>query len=281
MHWHINNIKEIKVDYINLLKPGAFEQPGVFRCKAVLTLHSKEALKLFAGRPAPEGDEVSKDFSVNNLKKFGKRMNPIWFAAQYNDPYADWFLYQIEQKMERLEQAMADETAKLNALLERVNVASAKVLASQSLRPLEIPLDFANPYSYRGAFLIGTYDVLIRALMAACHVSLMDRQGRDSALNVPAKQIRKLFMMAGDWKFTGITRDTYDPASDKVREAEGSMGALPQGFLDGTTRANVAPDIRGKESFALPQDETTAGMVAPLSLVRDAEVTPINSALGA
>lgn len=265
----------------NLIKPTAFDQPGPFRCEAVLTIHSKEALKLFAGRQMPEGDEESKDFAVNNLKKFGKRMNAIWFAAQYNDPYADWYLYRIEQKMESLKQSMADDTAKLNDLLEDVNVSSAKVFASQSLRPVEISLSFANPYSYRAAFLIGTYDILTRASLAAYHVSLIDKLRRDMAINTPAKYIRKLFMMAAHWKFTGVTRSTYDAASDVVRQAEEIMGALPQGFLDGATRAKIAPDIRGNESFSLPQAENHALMGAPLALAKDAEVTPINSVIGA
>jgi hypothetical protein len=142
-------------------------------------------------------------------------------------------------------------------------------------------LSFANPYSYRAAFLIGTYDILTRALLTACHVSLIDKPGRDMAINAPAKQIRKLFMMASDWKFTGITRSTYDAASEVVRQAEEAMGVLPQGFLDGTTRARIAPDIRGNDFFTLPQSVNQAERGTPLSLVKDVEVTPINSVVGA
>jgi integrating conjugative element protein (TIGR03761 family) len=157
---------------------------------------------LFAGRQQ-EGDEAgSKEYSINNLKKFAIKMNPIWFAARDNDPFADWLLYLIEQKLEEVSNLMSAEIAKLEGLLDCFGL--LKSMSAYSTEPVEVALSFANPFSYRAAFLIGQYDKLACMAFAAFNVGLAGREIRAAAINAPARRIRRLFMMATVWKPSGV-----------------------------------------------------------------------------
>ncbi len=216
--------------------------PGPLQCDVVMTLHSREAYKLFAGRQQVGDKANNKDFSVNNLKKFAKKMNAIWFAAQNNDPFADWCLYRIEQKMEEIESLMTAEQMKLEELLKCAS--PLQINSALSVKPVNITLSFANPFTYQTADLIAQYDKLACMALAADHIRFNDRGAKNAYIYTPAKRIRKLFMMASDWKPSRVTRDTYDPATADTRKAEAAMGILPKAFLDKSLRAKISPYIR-------------------------------------
>lgn len=216
--------------------------PGPLRCEVVLTLHTRKALTLFQGRQQ-KGDEAgSKDYTINNLKKFAIKMNAIWFAAQNNDPFADWCLYRIEQKMEEARNLMSAEKAKFDGILASSD--SVKFMPTYANEPVVIQLSFATPFPYQAANLIAQYDELACVALTACHTGFIAREIKDASINIPAKRIRKLFMMASEWKPSRVTRDTYDPATADTRKAEAAMGTLPKGFLDKSLRAKIAPHIR-------------------------------------
>lgn len=216
--------------------------PGPLRSKAVLTLHTRKALTLFQGHQQKGDKDGSKYYTINNLKKFALKMNVIWFAAQNNDPFADWHLYLIEQKLEEAKALMSAEIIKLEGILDCFGLLETQLAYSND--PVEIQLSFANPFSYRAALLIGQYDKLACMDLTAYHTGLIDKEDRNAAINVMAKRIRKLLLMASKWKPSGVTRDTYDPATADTRKAEAAMGALPKAFLDKSLRARISPDIR-------------------------------------
>ena len=223
---------------------------GPLRSEAAMALHTREALTLFAGRPQ-QGDKVRrKDYSTNNLKKFAVKMNAIWYAAQGDDPFADWLLCIIEHLMEEASIHMAAEIA---GLQDRLGL--LKPQSTQSTEPVEIRLNFANPFPYRAASLIAQYDKLALMALAVCHTGQDGKEAKDVYIHAPAKRIRKLFMMADRWKLSGVTRASYDPVTADTRKAEAAMGKLPKAVLDATLRASIAPDIRKAKGLALPQPD--------------------------
>jgi integrating conjugative element protein (TIGR03761 family) len=187
------------------------------------------------------------------LKKFAFKINATWFAAQGDDPFADWFLCLIEQQMEEADFLMAAEIAELQGLLDRPGL--LKPQSIHSTEPVEIQLNFANPFPYRAALLIAQYDKLALMALAACHTGQDGKEAKDIYIHAPAKRIRKLFMMADRWKPSWVTRVSYDPANADTRKAEAAMGKLPKAVLNKTLRASIAPDIRKTKGLALPQPD--------------------------
>ena len=179
--------QEANIEPINDNSNSATEEPvmdndagvlGPLRSETAMSLHTREAHTLFAGRPQEGGKASRKNYSTNNLKKFAVKINAIWFAAQGDDPFADWFLCLIEQQMKEAGFLMAAEIAGLQGLLDRPGL--LKPQSTHSTEPVEIQLNFANPFSYRAALLIAQYDKLALMALAAAIPAKMERKPRMS-----------------------------------------------------------------------------------------------------
>ena len=85
-------------------------------------------------------------------------------------------------------------------------------------------------------------------------MGLIQRGNSDKALHNCARRVRHAFALSGLWKFTLVTRADMrngTPIALKAREAMAIMGELPQEVLDGSHRAQIAPEVSTVDS-ALP-----------------------------
>lgn len=236
--------------------------PGPLRNEVVLTIHTREAQKLIVGRKKRLNDPFDLDKkiveNIMGVYSFGKRMNAIWIAAQYDDPYADWFLLQVEQALAASKKAFFDKRQELSQLLESVD--SIKITTSHSIKPVEANINFANPYGYMGAYLVAEYDALACTLLTAWHIGLVDREPKHAMIKAHSKLIRRVFYLSTKWHFTGVTRSAIKAGDAAAIEAKAKMGELPQEFLERSTRAQYAPEIRSVLDFVLPTAGDPAGI---------------------
>ena len=237
------------------------ELPGPLRNEVILTIHTREAQKLIVGRKKRLNDPFDLDKkiveNIMGVYSFGKRMNAIWIAAQYDDPYADWFLLQVELALATGKKAFFDKRQELTQLLESVD--AIKITTSHSIKPVEANISFANPYGYMGAYLVAEYDALACTLLTAWHIGLIDREPKHALIKAHSKLIRRVFYLSTQWHFTGVTRSAMTAGDPASLEAKAKMGELPQEFLERSTRAQHAPEIRSVLDFVLP---TAAGMAS-------------------
>jgi integrating conjugative element protein (TIGR03761 family) len=254
--------KQVKPALVKASITETNELPGPLRNEVVLTTHTREAQKLIVGRKKRLNDPFDLDKkiveNIMGLYSFGKRMNAIWVAAQYDDPYADWFLLQVELALAAGKKAFTNKREELNQLLESVDV--IKITTSHSIKPVEANISFANPYGYMGAYLVAEYDALACTLLTAWHIGLIDREPKHALIKGHSKLIRRVFYLSTQWHFTGVTRSAMTAGDPASLEAKAKMGELPQEFLDRSTRAQHAPEIRSVLDFVLP----TASGIAPV-----------------
>ena len=146
------------------------DRPGVLRGRATLTLQTRQAQRLVKGR----GLSAEKP-AIIGLLGFANRVRTLWHGARADDPYADWWLLQVDEALVQaghelvtLEQAIA----KLFEALGAIEVASPV-----SVKPARIALNFTNPYAFRAAALISQFDALACKVLTARHVGLVGRDG--------------------------------------------------------------------------------------------------------
>lgn len=261
--------KQIKPELVKTSLTDTNELPGPLRNEVVLTIHTREAQRLITGRKKRLNDPFDLDKkiveNIMGVYSFGKRMNAIWIAAQYDDPYADWFLLQMEETLAAAKKAFFEKRQELEQLLESVD--AIKITTSHSIKPVEVPISFANPYGYMGAYLVAEYDALACTMLTAWHIGLMDREPKHAMIKANSKMIRRVFYLATRWHFTGVTRSAMKASEPASTDAKAKMGELPQAVLDRTTRAQHAPEIRSVLDFVLP----TASGITPA--VSDLEAT--------
>jgi len=131
---------------------------------------------------------------------------------------------------------------------------------AESLRPYRVPLQFANPYAYRGAQMLAEYDTLVRTLLTGCHVSLLDRESSEKVINLSARKIRGTFVVPQGYRFLGIDRELLQQGSDKKEQARQLMGDLPDEVLSGKHRAPLLP-----RNVQFPKEIARSVVLEPLT----------------
>lgn len=217
------------------------DTPGTLRGRASLIVQTRQAQRLVYGRKQSPDQP-----GIIGLVRFGMLMKRVWVAAMLDDPYADWFLLQLHDALEAARHEIRRMQVEVDTVLQSTR--GVEIAVAHSLKPVRVPLQFANPYGYMGAYLVGDFDELVCAVLTARHVGLLTRDTAEQLLNRGGRGIRRAFLLPTLWKYVGVDRNDVRQDNQRAQAAAAVMGALPQAILDGTQRARHAPDIRRPET---------------------------------
>ncbi|RMQ97784.1 hypothetical protein ALP94_02517 [Pseudomonas savastanoi pv. glycinea] len=226
---------------------------GTLRSAMSLTLHTHHASRIWHGRAASEGRAA-----IVGLNGYVSVMNKMKRGAEQDDPYSDWWMLRIEEKLEQTK-------ATLQNLREQVDQSLAGVPTALSLgenlnvQPVKLPLFVNAQLGFAAVYLLADYDDIARKLILAHHTALIDRSTLERWLNEGAHALRSLFSMAQQYRFSGTTRDDFAAKNAAARTALEKYGELPQDVLEGVRRSRFAPPIirRGLQSRATSSTSAT------------------------
>ncbi|UUE55984.1 PFL_4669 family integrating conjugative element protein [Pectobacterium aroidearum] len=219
---------------------------GSLRSAMSLTLHTHHASRIWHGRAAAEGKP-----GIVGLNGFVSIMNKLKRGAEQDDPYSDWWMLRIEDKL-----ALTKE--QLLSLRQQVDQALADVPSALSLgenmnvQPVKLPLFVSSQLGFMAVYLLADYDDLARRLILAHHTALIDRSTLERWLNDGAHALRSLFSLAQQYRYSGTQRDDFAANNAAARAAVEKFGELPQDVLEGTRRSRFAPPLirRGQTHMA-------------------------------
>tara|TARA_Y100001933_G_scaffold73233_1_gene74688 strand:- start:4450 stop:5181 length:732 start_codon:yes stop_codon:yes gene_type:complete len=237
--------------------------PGALRGEVRLTLQTRQAQRLLEGRPRRPGQPA-----IRGLMGFADATRDIWRAAQEDDPYADWFLLRIEQRLQhsgRLLQALKSE------VLDFAKDSPLDWTAADSSEPARVQLRFATPYAYRGAHLLSDFDRAARLVLTSRHLGILDLEAADAFLNRGGRIVRGAFDSVNGYRRFNIDRDAVMSGSPAARRAQVAMGELPAEVLAEERLADLRPrrlrienDVQVLDGGALKAaDETTSDIPRP------------------
>jgi len=186
--------------------------PGTLRGDARLAIQTKQAQRLVHGRRHSNDTP-----GIIGLVQFGNLMRRIWTAAAADDPYADWALLRVHEALDAGRTIIAALNAKVETLLQARTGVSIQI--AHSLQPIDVPLQFANPYGYMGAYLIADFDTLVRGVLTARHVGLLARVDAERMLNTAAGAVRSAFARATAWKYCAVTRSDMQQTTQRAARA--------------------------------------------------------------
>jgi integrating conjugative element protein (TIGR03761 family) len=211
------------------------DQPGALRSETWLTLETRQAQRLVQGRRAEDGKA-----EIIGLKRFAAMLRSIWAGARTDDPYGDWWLIRIE---DALESSHGTLKALEHSVQERLRERPAiEVAVAHSIEPVRIPLLFTSPHAFRGAYLIADVDRVIRAILTARHVGLMNRDESERLIqNEAGRAVRRALGTARGYRYKGINRDDLRQLTARGCEARDTMGEVPEAILAGTLRPRFGP----------------------------------------
>lgn len=238
---------------------------GSLRSAMALTLHTHHASRIWHGRAAAEGRP-----GIIGLNGFVSIMNKMKRGAEQDDPYSDWWMLRVEDKL-------TETKTRLQVLREQVDQILTAVPPALSLgenlnvQPVQLPLFINAQLGFMAVYLLADYDGLARHLILAHHTALIDRSTLERWLNEGAHALRSLFALAQQYKFSGTQRDDFAANNAAARAALEKFGPLPQDVLEGTRRSRFAPPIvrrsplAGRTVLSRPVSETSAGNVPATS----------------
>ncbi|MGH9897054.1 MAG: PFL_4669 family integrating conjugative element protein, partial [bacterium] len=143
--------------------------PGALRSEVWLNLQTRHAQQVFMGRKAT----AEKPYIIG-LTRFGAILSQLQVCVLADDPYADWWLLKVE---EALDQTAEEISAQRKYVEERLRqTPGMEVKIAETLQAVRVPLQFRNPYAYSAARILADFDTLVRGVLTARHIGLMDRR---------------------------------------------------------------------------------------------------------
>ncbi len=238
---------------------------GSLRSAMSLTLHTHHASRIWHGR-APAEDRPG----IIGLNGFVSIMNKMKRGAEQDDPYSDWWMLRVEEKLTQTKTA-------LQALREQVDQVLADVPPALSLgenlnlQPVKLPLFVNAQLGFMAVYLLAEFDDLARKLILAHHTALIDRHTLERWLDGGAHALRSLFSLAQQYRYSGTKRDDFAAKNAAARAALEKFGKVPQDILEGTRRSRFAPPIVRQSGLAAGRTLASESAVAiAVSLAADA-----------
>ncbi|RMT95089.1 hypothetical protein ALP39_200291 [Pseudomonas marginalis pv. marginalis] len=225
---------------------------GSLRSDVNLTLHTHHAARIWVGRPKSELKP-----GIIGLTGFCNLIKIISRGASQDDPYSDWWLLQLEEKVEGSSVALNEIKERLNSVMATLPPAIS-ISENLSIQPVSLPLYIANPIGFKAASLLADYDEIVRRILLGHHVGLVGRRDMEGWIDEGAALMRKLFGLAQLYKYSGAARDDFaanNAKAETARKMYERYGELPRDILEGTRRSNFAPPIiRGQQANEVEDD---------------------------
>jgi integrating conjugative element protein (TIGR03761 family) len=208
-----------------------------------LTLHTREAYGLFAGRG---WDAAGIEPRILGGQRAAAALNCLRHIGVGGNPYADWFLVCFQDQLTalriRLAELVNERTQEIEAL--RTKGLALNVLGAR--QPLELSVAFGSSYGYAIAETVIEFDYYVRVVKTFVLKDRIRPDAGRAAIREIGRPLRRLFVRSIRWErllrskeLRGITREDYLPtasesARTRVRAAAARVGAIPHSVLDGT-----------------------------------------------
>ncbi len=210
---------------------------GSLRSSITLTLHTHHAARLWQGRMGRDGVHpimgMAGYIGVTNLLKH---------ASGQDDPFADWFMLQLEDKLLQAKAEMLALTQQVN-LVERALPTQIDVGENLNIHPVTLPLFIGSQLGFLAVYLLTDYDTLVRRVLLAHHTALIGRPEMETWIDRGAHELRSLFGLAQRYRLAGVSREEMAANNARARDAINKFGTPPRDILEGSRRSQFAPPI--------------------------------------
>ena len=210
---------------------------GALRSTISLTLHTHHAARIWQGRQAATGVKY-----IMSMGGYIGITNTLKYAAAHDDPYADWFMIKLEEKLEEAAARMRELLGQIERIIVQFPT-QVSISENLNVQPVTLPLFVGSQLGFLAIYLLTDYDILVRRTLLAHHTALISRGDAERRLDAGAHLLRSLFGLAQRCRVSGVTRDDMAANNARAREAVAKLGLPPQDILEGRRRSRYAPPI--------------------------------------
>ncbi len=244
-------------------RPSKISLGSLYSNQDYLLLHNRHAIALFEGRA--KRDDKPEIFGVS---RFAGSVAQIIKAAGADDPWADWWLIKIDEKIALVRTSLDEYRDKLKTLYPRNK--NIHISAPQSNDPKRKPLDFGVPtYPFQLSYLIADFDDLCSMAAGLAHHGLITKAKKERYINLMGRPIRAAMLSAVGYRYQGVTRNDLVANNPKAQKANLLMGDVPEDVLQMRRRSPWAPVLKQYEQSTINEDnenEPDTNSPAPLDI---------------
>lgn len=225
---------------------------GSLRSQVNLTLHTHHAARIWLGRQQNDGKH-----GIPGLAGFCQKINQIDRGSAQDDPYSDWWMIQIQEKIQESDAALKAIDSRLDDVMAQLPK-TLEVGENLSIQPMKLPLYLSNPLAFKAVYLLTQYDEVVRRVLLAQHVGMIGRRDGEVWIDEGAHLLRSLFGLAQQFRYSGASRDDFaanNARAEQAREMYARFDAIPQDILEGTRRSEFAPVIRRNQQATTEPDD--------------------------
>lgn len=134
-----------------------------------MTLHTKEAYRMFMGRSREPGKDTA---PIIGGKRTAAALRALWLLTSNDNPFADWGLLRHEHSMREVHKRLQREIEATNKTLVDQQRRGLSYTTLRSASPVVLNLGFRSPYGYAVSSLIADFDYFVRLQKTLEHKSL-------------------------------------------------------------------------------------------------------------
>jgi integrating conjugative element protein (TIGR03761 family) len=207
-----------------------------------MALHTREAYRLFVGRSL---DVARQHESIVGGRRVAAALRVIWYLSGNDNPYADWVLVDIGERISEIGISLQRETQRGEDRLSALKQRGLNFSVLQSRVPLQVELGFRSPYGYAVADLIVRYDYFNRVIKTLVRKDLLpDREGRSLIFSY-TRRLRGMFeepVRFERWlmreELRPLSRRDFLPAAEaearkRVQAVMALLGPVPRDVFTG------------------------------------------------
>jgi integrating conjugative element protein (TIGR03761 family) len=181
-------------------------------------------------------------------------------TSAQDDPYADWAIVQLEEKLTKAKTGMLELTQQLDRIRQDLPT-QIDMGDNLNIHPVTLPLYIGSQLGFLAVYLLTDYDMLVRHTLLAHHTALIGRRDMEAWIDDGAHLLRSLFGQAQRYRHTGVTRDDMAANNARALAAVEKYGLPPLDILEGHRRSQFAPPIIRRGAVAVDDADALAEVV--------------------
>lgn len=153
-----------------------------------MTLHTRDAMRLFVGRPAGEGQRA-----ISGGRRVAASLRQLWGLSSNDNPYADWMLVQFDEQIHAARRGINDAAEQLIQKFEGMRQRGLDYSILKSNAPVKVNLGFVSPYGYAVATAMVDFDWLSRVVKSAARRDVLNSDEAYRVLFNSKRTCRSIF----------------------------------------------------------------------------------------
>lgn len=201
-----------------------------------MTLHTKEAYRMFMGRTREPGKDAA---PIIGGKRIASALRALWLLTGNDNPFADWGLLRHEHSMREVHKRLQREIEATQKTLQDQQQRGLNYTVLRSANPVVLNLGFRSPYGYAVSSLIADFDYFVRLQKTLEHKHLRSDDQVRQTITELTRFVRRCWNETArferwlnqeevrDLCRADFIPDAPEEAAKRVEFATGVFGAVP------------------------------------------------------